>query len=447
MWGDATQMQPATRYTTSSDVTIAYQVYGQGSIDLLFAPPWITHLELAWEEPSLARFLDRLGSFSRLIRFDRRGMGLSDRVGAPLFEDEIGDALAVLDAVGSERAALLGASEGGSLATLFAATYPQRSSALLLYGTNVKFTRSPDYPWGRSEEQMRRFEQTARAHWGEPFGMRTFAPSRADDRAFCDWWARNLRMSATPATAIALLHRQRAMDIRYVLPTIRLPTLVVHRSGDRAVDVGNGRYLGGHIAGARYVELSGDDHLPFVGDADAVLDEFESFLTGARRGPEPDRALVTVLFTDIVGSTERAAALGDTRWRQVLERHHAIVREQLARFRGREVKTIGDGFLATFDGPARAIRCAIETGRALEDMGVTIRAGLHTGECELLGEDLGGIAVHIGARVAALAGPGEVFVSSTVKDLVVGSSLRFADRGEHALKGVPGTWRLYAVET
>ena len=440
-------MQPKTRYAKSGDVHIAYQVVGDGRLDLVYAPAWIGNMELFWEEPSCARFLKRLASFSRLILFDKRGTGSSDRsVEIPIIEQQIDDLTSVMDSVGSERAALLGASEGGSLCTLFAATHPERTSALILCGAVATTRWSPETPWALTRETFETWIQTVGREWGGPLAIELFAPSVAHDQRFRDWWARLLRLAASPATAIALLRMLDDIDVRPVLPTIRVPTLVLHCTGDRAVNVENGRYLGRHIPNAKYVELPGADHFPYVGDTDAILAEIEEFLTGARHAPEADRVLATVLFTDIVGSTAHAAGMGDQRWRDLLGSYQALVRGELARSRGREVKTLGDGFLATFDGPARAIRCACAIRDSVRPLGIEIRAGLHTGECELMDDDVGGIAVHIGARVASSAAPSEVLVSSTVKDLVAGSGLRFADRGTYHLHGVPGEWRLFAVE-
>ena len=440
-------MQPKTRYAKSGDVHIAYQVVGDGRLDLVYAPPWIGNMELIWEEPSCARFLKRLASFSRLILFDKRGTGSSDRaVEIPILEQQIDDLISVMDSVGSERAALLGASEGGSLCTLFAATHPERTSALILCGAVATTRWSPETPWALTRETFETWIQTVGREWGGPLAIELFAPSVAHDQRFRDWWARLLRLAASPAAAIALLRMLDEIDVRPVLPTIRVPTLVLQRTGDRIVNVENGRYLGRHIPNAKYVELPGADHFPYVGDTDAILAEIEEFLTGARHAPEADRVLATVLFTDIVGSTAHAAGMGDQRWRDLLGSYQALVRGELARSRGREVKTLGDGFLATFDGPARAIRCACAIRDSVRPLGIEIRAGLHTGECELMDDDVGGIAVHIGARVASSAAPSEVLVSSTVKDLVAGSGLRFADRGTHHLHGVPGEWRLFAVE-
>jgi pimeloyl-ACP methyl ester carboxylesterase len=440
-------MIPETRYAKSGDVNIAYQVVGDGPRDLVLVPGWVSNVEVFWEEPSLARFLRRLASFSRLILFDKRGTGLSDRVtDLPTLETRMDDVRAIMDAVSSERAALLGYSEGGPMCALFAATYPTRTSALIMVGSYARRTYTPDYPWGPTVEEHQKFFETCQREWGGPVGLEARGPSVAHDERFRQWWARLLRMGASPGANLALLRMNAEVDVRHVLPAIRVPTLILHSVGDRGLDVRGSRYMVERIPGAKYVELPGMDHLPWLSDADAILGEVEEFLTGVRHGPEPDRVLATVLFTDIVGATERAAGLGDRRWRDLLESHNSLVRRELARSRGREVDTTGDGFLATFDGPARAIRCASAISDGARPLGIEIRAGLHTGECELIGNKVGGIAVHIGARVAASAAPGEVLVSSTVKDLVAGSGLRFADRGVHTLKGVPGEWRLFAVE-
>jgi len=439
---------PETKYAKSGDVYIAYQVVGDGPRDLVFVPPFVSHVELYWEEPSLVRFLNRLSSFSRLILFDKRGTGLSDRVAhnaLPDLEQRMDDVRAVLDAVGSQGAALLGPSEGGPMSALFAATYPERTTALILYGTFASTIRDAAYPWAMAPEERRRVIEAMPQTWGQGLYVDLLAPSLSADQRFRHWWARLERLGASPGAAMALRRMNGHIDLRPVLPAIRVPTLILHRSGDRDSSVEEGRYLAARIPGARFVELRGIDHLPWVGDQDAVLDEVEEFLTGVRQGPDPDRVLATVLFTDIVSSTERAAELGDHGWRHLLESYYGVVRRELARFRGREIDTAGDGFLATFDGPARGIRCACTIRDAVRTLGIQIRAGLHTGECEVMGDKLVGIAVHIGARVAARAEPDEVLVSSTVKDLVSGSGIDFVERGTHPLKGVPGEWRLFAA--
>jgi len=436
---------PKTRYAKSGDVHIAYQVVGEGP-DLVFVPGWVSHLEHAWEEPGYARFLQRLASFTRLIMFDKRGTGMSDRdVGLPTLEERMDDVRAVMDAVGSERAAIFGTSEGGNMCVLFAATYPQRTVALVTFGIFAKRVWSEDYPWAPTPEDRERWYEMLDREWGDPAELETLAPSRADDRAFADWWARYLRMGASPRAALTLGRTNTQIDVTHVLPTIGVPTLLLHRTGDLDVKVQEARYIAARIPGARLVELPGRDHLVNAGDTDAIADEIEHFLTGVRRGPEPDRVLTTIVFTDIVNSTDRAAELGDRRWRALLERFRAVVRAELTRYRGREIDTAGDGFLAIFDGPARAVRAALAMRDEVRAVGIEIRAGLHTGEVELTGEGIAGIAVHIAARVMAEAGGSEVIVSRTVTDLVGGSGLVFEDRGERRLKGIPGSWMLYAA--
>ena len=439
-----------TRYARSGDVSIAYQVVGEGPFDLVYVPGWVSNVELMWDEPDYTAFLERLASFSRLIIFDKRGTGLSDPVPLdrlPTLEQRMDDVRAVMDAVGSDRAALLGHSEGGNMCVLFSATYPDRTTALVLVGCYAKRIRSDDYPWAPTvEDRAREIEQTE-ATWGSPEAFRELAPSKANDEAFERWVGRYLRQSASPKAAAALLRMNTQIDVREVLPAIRVPTILIYRTDDADVHVDEGRYIAERIPGARFVEVPGADHSMWTGDATAILDEIEEFLTGVRRGPEPDRVLATVLFTDVVGSTELATRLGDRAWRDLLGRHHAAVRRELGRWRGREVDTAGDGFLATFDGPARAIRCAAAAVDAIRGFGMEIRAGVHTGEVEVSNGDLRGIAVHIGSRVAGLAGPGEVLVSRTVADLVAGSGIVLAERGEHELKGVSGTWLVYAVES
>jgi pimeloyl-ACP methyl ester carboxylesterase len=443
-----TQLVPETRYTRSGDVNIAYQVVGDGPRDLVLVLGWVTHVEYIWEEPSAAAFLKRLASFSRLILFDKRGTGLSDRVPnseLPTLEQRMDDVRAVMDAAGSERAALMGVSEGGPMCLLFAATHPQRTTALILIGSYARRMWAPDHQWATPPEEGEAFLKEIAHDWGGPVGLDVRAPSELDNEAFRRWWATYLRMSASPGAAETLTRMNGLIDVRHVLPAVRVPTLILHAEHDRSLSVEHGRYVAQQIEGARYVEVPSDDHLPWVGDQDAILDEVEEFLTGARRGSEPDRVLATVLFTDIVGSTQRAVQLGDRRWHALLTAHETVIRRELERFRGHEIDTAGDGFLATFDGPARAIRCAVAIRDGVHSIGLTIRAGLHTGECELHGGNIAGIAVHTGARVAALAGPDEVLVSSTVKDLVAGSGIGFEDRGVHELKGVPGSWRIFGV--
>lgn len=431
-------MAPRTQYAHNGDVSIAYQVVGDGPLDLIVVPGFISHLDLDWADDQLKRFLDRLGSFTRLIRFDKRGTGLSDPApGVPTLEERMEDVHAVLDAAGSTRAALFGYSEGGPMAALFAATYPERTTALIMYGSFAKI--DPAHPgW-------KRFADVCRNHWGEGALVDMMAPSVAHQELRRSLTATYERASASPGMARALLEAVVATDVTPVLPSITVPSLVLHRR-DEFLPIEGARELAHAIPGARMVELDGIDHLPFLGDSDALVDEVAQFLTGARHEAEPERALATVLFTDIVSSTERAAELGDARWRELLEQHDRVVCAHVDQRRGRTIKTTGDGVLATFDGPARAIRCAAAAASDVAGLGVEIRAGIHTGECELLGDDIAGMAVHIGARVAALAGPGEVLVSSTVKDLVAGSGISFSDRGTHTLKGVPDEWRLYSAQ-
>jgi class 3 adenylate cyclase len=435
-----------TRYAECGGLSIAYQVHGDGPLDLVLVPGFVSHVELIWEDPTIAHFLRRLASFTRLIVFDKRGQGLSDRPGRPsTLEESMDDLGAVLDAAGSERAAVMGISEGGPMSALFAASYPERVGALVLYGTWARMLKAPDHPQGIEPERLDRLRDIFRDEWGGPAAADIWAPSAADDPAYRRWWARLLRQGTSPTGALDLIDLYREIDVRAVLPTISAPTVVLHRAGDRVVTARQGRYLADKIPGARYVALEGADHLAWIGDQDAILDEVEEFLVGSRRAREPDRALATVLFTDIVDSTATAARLGDRAWRDLIERHDATVRHHLHVHRGAEVKTMGDGFLATFDGPARAIRCATSIRDGLRPLDLRVRAGIHTGEVELIGDDVAGMAVNIGARIGALADPDEVYVSSTVKELVVGSGLEFADRGTHALKGAPGEWHLYAV--
>jgi class 3 adenylate cyclase len=433
-------------YARSGDVHIAYTVLGDGPIDLVYTNGIWSNLEALWEEPRWVRYAERLASFSRLIVFDMRGVGLSDRGGEPPFlELMVEDAGAVMDAASSETAALFGAGRAGVMAMLFAATHPERVRALVLYDTWAKNLRSDDHPYGATTADDDAFVNRFVAEMGTAQNLDLQAPSGLGDERFVRWWARFERLITSPAGFRELADVRRNSDVRAVLPLIQAPTLVLHRAGDRIVPVDQGRYLGQAIPNARFVELAGDDHIPFVGDADAIVDEVQEFLTGARPIPDTDRVLATVLFTDIVGSTERAAALGDRSWRELLQQHHALVRSELGCFRGVEIDTAGDGFMASFDGPARAIRCACAIQDAVSQLRLEIRAGVHTGECERIGDKLSGIAVHIAARVAGTAGPGQVLVSQTVRDLVAGSGIEFEDRGEHRLKGVSETWRLFAV--
>ncbi len=438
---------PTTRYARSGDVHIAYQVLGDGPIDLVVVPGWVSNVECFWEEPHCAGFLRTLATFSRLIIFDKRGTGLSDRVPhLPNLETRMDDLRAVLAAVGSQRAVLCGYSEGGPMCALFAATYPARTAGLVMLGSYASRAWRADAPWGRTAQEMDQFNRLCEAEWGAPLAIDRIMPSVAQDEAVRRWWGRCLRMSASPAAVVALNTMNLEIDVRPVLASVHAPALVMHARGDRQVDVRCGRELARLLPRARYVELDGEDHVPWLTNAAPVVRELRAFAAAIAEPEEPERVLATVLFSDIVGSTERAVELGDRAWRDLLDRHHQIVRQALQRFRGREIDTAGDGFFAAFDGPARAVRCAASIIEALRAIGVAVRLGLHTGECENVGGKVTGIAVHIGARVAAVAGAGEVLVSSTVKDLVAGSGLRFDDRGACVLKGLPEAWRLYAVD-
>ncbi len=438
-------MSASIRYARSGDVNIAYEVSGEGPFDLVFIPGFFSHLEIDHEHPGNAQLLDRLAAIARLIRFDKRGTGLSDRdVGLPDFETRMDDIRAVMDAVGSESAALFGYSEGGPMSVLFAATFPQRVRALVLYGTYAKRSYpDDDYPWAPTREQRVADAHELEETWGENVDVTNMAPNA--DPALVSWMQRRGRGGLSPAGARDLILMNSQADVRDVLPSVQCPTLVIHRSGDRDASIDEGRYIAGRIPGARFVELPGDDHVPFV-DPDQIMDEVEEFLTGVRPVVATDRVLATTLFTDLVGSTEKATGLGDAAWAQLLERHNDAVRQQLTRFSGEEIDTAGDGFLALFDGPARAIRSALAVRAALAELDLDVRAGVHTGEVERpAGDKPRGIALHVGARIMSLADPGEVLVSATTRDLVAGSGLEFEDRGEHELKGIEGARRLFAV--
>jgi class 3 adenylate cyclase len=434
-------MLPDTRYARSGDLRIAYQVVGHGPIDLVFVPGFISNIDLIWDDPVFAGFLNRLVGFSRLILFDKRGTGLSDRIGdLPSLEVRMDDLRAVMDAAGSERAALFGISEGGAMAMLFAATYPQRVHALALYAAYAHYGTWV-IPPDKLPEALARMD----ALWGTGEMVSVFAPSRTHDPQFKAWWARFERLGGSPSAAVHLTRMNSEIDVRPILPSIRVPTLVMQRPGDARVRPEAARYLAQHIPAAKLVEVPGEDHLLWSGDASRVADEIEEFLTGSRPEVEVDRVLATVLFTDIVDSTRRASSLGDQAWGALLDRHNALIRREMARFRGREVKTMGDGFLATFDGPARAVRCGEAVVEAVRTLGLDVRVGVHTGEVEMRpDEDIGGVAVHVASRVMGLAGPGEVLVTSTVRDLVAGSGLSFDDRGYHPLKGLPEDIRLFS---
>jgi class 3 adenylate cyclase/dienelactone hydrolase len=438
------RVEAQTRYARSDGVNIAYQVTGSGPLDLVLVSGFVSHLEIDWAEPRSAHFLERLSSFARLINFDKRGTGLSDRPGGlPDLETRMDDVRAVLDAVGAQQAAIFGYSEGGPMAALFAATYPERVRALVLYGSYAK-RQDPDddYPWAPTREERAAYAAAVERRWGDEGDLATYAPEA--DEALSRWWSVRARAAASPGAARDLVLMNSSIDVRSVLPAIHVPTLVLHRRGDTDSRVDEGRYLAEHIPNARFVELDGEAHLPWI-DADQILDEVEEFLTGVRRGHSPDRVLATVLFTDIVGSTGLAASIGDRAWRELLDRHDELVRREVARGGGTVVDTAGDGVFARFDGPARAIRAARTIVASVRDLGLELRAGVHTGEVELVGEQVSGIAVHVGARVAAIAEAGQVLVSSTVRDLVAGAGISFAERGEVELRGVPDTWRIYEV--
>jgi class 3 adenylate cyclase len=435
-------MVPKTQYAKSGDVRIAYQVVGQGPFDLVFVPGFISNLDVAWDEPHRARVWTRLAAFARLIMFDKRGTGLSDRaVGVPTLEERMDDVRAVMDAVGSQQAALFGISEGGAMSLLFAATYPERTRALVLYGAYGHFS-SWVVPPDKIDAALDRMEK----NWGTGESLRLFAPSVASDETFKLSWARFERLGASPSAVVALMRMNSEIDVRPILPSIRVPTFIIHRQGDVRVNVEAGRFMARQIPNAKYLELPGSDHMLWTGETERILDEVEEFLTGSRSAIESDRVLATVLFTDIVNSTKRAETIGDRAWHDVLDRHNALVRREISRHRGHEVRTMGDGFLATFDGPARSIRCALAINEGVEALGLQVRAGLHTGEVEMANDDLSGIAVHIASRVATMAKPGQVLVSNTVRDLVAGSNIRFHDEGSHSLKGLTESVRLFAAE-
>jgi pimeloyl-ACP methyl ester carboxylesterase len=433
---------PVTQYAKAGKVHVAYQVFGTGSIDLVFVPGWISHLDLWWDSPLISGWLEELGRFARVIMFDKRGTGLSDRIGGlPGMDQRMDDIRAVMDAAGSKRAAVLGISEGGSLAALFAATHPQRCQALILYGAFAKFSS-----WFPTQNDLDAFFTYVREKWGSGDNMAKFSPSRKDDRAYRNWWARRERAAASPSTAIALMQMNSEIDISGILPSVHVPTLVVHRSHDAVVNIDGGRQLAALIPHAHFFETPGVDHTPWTGDdIDTITERIEEFLTGSKLPASFNRVLATVLFTDIVASTERVEALGDRRWKSLRDQHDDIIRRELTRFRGNEVQSLGDGFLATFDGPARAAHCALSIIETVRALGMEIRAGVHTGEVELQKSEVRGVAVHIAARIVAQAAPSECLVSRTVKDLVAGADLRFAERGKRHLKGLVEPMDLFAV--
>lgn len=439
---------PETRYAKSGTFHLAYQVLGQGPPDVVYVPGWTTNIDLTWDDPYLGPFARRFASLGRFITYDKRGTGMSDPVesgAVPSLEERVDDLMAVLDAAECERATLLAFADGGAIAILFAAAHPERVETLGLYACWARLRQTPDYPCGVPDEVVDSLVEMVGETWGTGSDAILHAPSVAQDPRFVEWLARYERRSASPMTAKRFLSMAVDMDIRDVLSTVHVPTVVLHRQGDLLIPSACGRYLADHIPGARYIELPGIDHLHIVGDIDTLMSHVAEMVTGRPMEPDDDRVLATIMFTDIVSSTERASEVGDHRWRDLLDAHDGLVRRQLDRYGGREVKTTGDGFLASFDGPARAIRCAQAIIEGARSLGLSIRVGIHTGECEARGDDLSGMAVHIAARVAAIAEAGETVVSSTVKDLVIGTSINFADRGTHTLKGVPGSWDLFAA--
>lgn len=441
-------MTPETHYTLSDGVNIAYQVVGDGPIDLVLVPGWVSNIEVFWEEPKVSRFLRRLAEFSRLILFDKRGTGLSDRgTDTPTLEERMDDVRAVMDTVGSQQTALLGYSEGGPMCAMFAATYPERTIGLIMIGSYARRTRMPDYPFGPTPAERDKFIDSLALDWPNDSLLDERAPSAVGDARFASWWTRFLRMGASPGAAAALTRANSEIDVRHVLPTIQVPALVLHAKGDRVIEVGEGRHIADNIPGAKFIEIDSDDHLPWLVGADDILRSIEEFLTGERSKRVRERVLSTIMFTDIVGSTQMAAKRGDRDWRDLREAHDSLIRRELASFNGTEINTTGDGFVMAFDGPARAVRCAGAVRETVTGIGIKIRAGIHTGECELVRGEYSGMALHIAARIADLAPSREIIVSRTVKDLVAGSGLDFKDFGIHALKGVPDDWQLYRVQS
>jgi len=439
-------MVPEIKYAKNKGIHIAYQTIGSGPIDLVLVPGWVSNLEIFWEEPSTVRFLRRLSTFSRLILFDKRGTGLSDKVCyTPTLEERMEDVRTVMDAVQSKRAALVGYSEGGPMCSLFAATYPERTLSLIMIGSYARRIQTADYPLGVTLEKFESFLNQIENNWGEAVGLESRAPSLADDALFRNWWARFLRLSASPGTAIALTRMNSEIDVRRILPTIRVPTLILHAEKDAVINVEEGRYMANQIPGARFYEIPSRDHLPWVGGADIILDRIEEFVTGSISGSATGRALFTVMFTDLTNSTQLAAEFGDQRWHTMLEAHHKAIRHEISVYAGQEIDNAGDGFFVAFDGPARAIHCALSIRKALQAIDLSVRIGIHIGECENIAGKLTGIAVHIGSRISAKAEPNQIWVSQTVKDLVAGSGILFEDTGVHDLKGVPDKWHLYQV--
>jgi pimeloyl-ACP methyl ester carboxylesterase/DNA-binding CsgD family transcriptional regulator len=439
-------MFTGAKYARSGDVNIAYQVVGDGPIDLVLVLGWVSHLAYVWELPAMATFLNRLASFSRLILFDKRGCGMSDRVHPlPTMEQRMDDVRAVMDAVGSKRAAIMGISEGGVMSALFAATYPERTAGLIIDGSYPSALRRPGYPWGYTEERLEIAIGQVKETWGRVIGMERYAASQVDNPEVANWWATFTQMSASPGDAQDLLRMNTHIDIREILPAIRVPTLIIHANGDRVAPIEAGRFFAEHIPGARLLELDSIDHWPYFGDADIVIGEVQELLTGGRTAPAPETMLATVLCTNVTQAGAHAVWLGDKRWNELVDRHHGVVRKALARYAGREIEASEHGVTAVFDGTARAVRCAIDVRDQLLDLGLRIRAGLHAGECEIHGDRPRGVALQIASSLMGAAQPGEVLVSSTVKDLVVGSGLEFAERGGREFAGVPGSWNLYAA--
>ena len=435
--------RPRTKYAKSGRVNVAYQVFGSGAVDLVYVPGWISDVEAAWEEPQYAHFLRRMGEFSRVMMFDKRGTGLSDRdVGYPTLEERMDDVRAVMDAVGSESAVIFGQSEGGGMSCLFAATYPERTRALVLFGAFAKRTPSPDYPWAPAREERERWINMIEESWGEKSDAFDLAPSRTGDEAFAEWLATLSRRAASPGSAVMLARTNTDIDVRAVLPTIGVPTLVLQRRGDRDVKMEEAEFIAAQIPGAKLCVMDGEDHIFWCGDADRVLSEIQEFATGSKPAPAIDRVLATVLATDIVDSTRRASELGDTGWTMLLDRHHQAVRKEISRFRGVEINTAGDSFMIAFDGPGRAVRCAFSIHEATRPLGLELRAGLHSGECVLAEGVHAGIALHVAARVASQAGPRQTLASRTVKDLCIGSGISFQTLGSFPLKGLEDNWEI-----
>ena len=438
---------PETHYVENGDVNIAYQVVGEGDLDIVFVMGWVSHLEYFWKHPLFAGFLNRLASFSRLILFDKRGTGLSDRVPLsqlPTLEQRMEDVHAVMDAVGSERAVLIGVSEGGPMCSLFAATYPERTTAVIMFGTYAKRIRDEDYPWGTKPEQLENFMDKMRRDWGKAVGIEERAPSMVDDEEFRNWWAEYLRMGASPGAAVALTKMNSEIDVRSVLPLVRVPTLVLHRAGDMCLKVEEGRFVASLVPASKYVEFEGIDHLPFVGNQDEILDEIEEFLTGMRHAEEYDRVLATVMSVRIVDPAQQALKIAD--WDDFLERSGVFVRRQIELFKGREVSFDEHGLLAVFDGPARAIRCAMAINDSARRLDINVKTGLHTGECEVRGVNYSGVAVELAERIADEADLGEILASRTVKDLVAGAGINFAENSVKSFPEIAGEWRIFTVK-